>query len=1469
MSRFKSRRHRSRRSTQNVTSNSESLEVRRLMTAQFGRLAHELDGEMQRLDMAVNAVQTVTRLPVVGSLFENSNQEFVDIDGAVRTQITDTLRGLPAGADASTVQHALASRLMANGYLGDHNGDKRIDARDVSVQVDHTTNDVDISLRLTKELTASAPRALDFDLGLDSVPLSLDSQGDLNLQVGIDYQNLAFGLDNNQFYFNTDSKEELQVHLAAQLSDNSLEGRIGFLEFSASQQDKPGAPQTEFAATFNIDVKPTTVDWSIDGTAEVHLDLYAGIAGMSQSAPSLGADLDFSWNFADVSQGRDILTITNAPSLQLNDVRVRLGQVLSDVVAPWLREVQKVTQPLQPVVDLLNTPIPGLTDLSNLVGGEDITLIRLGEMWGDYVSGSGFAWPDRNRAISEESVELLRTAITITNVVNAINQISVDAKNMEIPLGSYQIVGPNSRDIRVAAAATAEQVTRGIISELGFEELSKRSLYEVLDGVQGADRAAAQNLKRAAVTVTGDYNLQTPMFGAKPWVMMLLGQESDLIRLDADAQVTVPNQNIPFANFFGLEVGMNANLEFDAKLGIAYDTRGFLNANVVEGLYIDADSYAQFSGAASLYAGIDVGIASATVHGGLSTGGSKMKVEFADPNGDGKLRPSEISSLPFSELFVTSGRLTADAFVRAEIGVNVPIVGFVGVAKEFVFARQTIIDVSRDVRGGNPWVPNPNPSLAAANAAGELQLHTGPLSHLRNVAQSDTRERLRIEEIGRTAKGATIRVHGFGESEDFEGIQRIIGDLGSDDDVVQVDRSVTTEVRLRGGDGDDRIFSAGSGMNVFFGGAGNDRLEATTGEAHLYGDDGNDTLKLGSGRGSSAHGSAGNDTLYAGTAAAVLSGGDGNDTLFAGYDADSLYGGNGDDLFDLSAGQATVLPGVGNNRVIWSITDGNALLDAAGNTEIEVIGTTSADDITVQGTAPTSSHLHFGTITVDSSTTGRGLSVTLINHGQETEEELAQNNGAGVQTHLRIEGDQGEDQITVADMSGSGLTSLSANLAQLTEPEGDPDTITLHGSAQHDWLTVRQQEYYAWVQDGGSTHAEPAYGPLIAGGLMSVEGLNDYTAYVANSDDQLDIHLHEGSDTARVLGTTGPTMINAGAGDDHLVVLGNSAADFLGQVDFLGERDTNSVTVDLSTISAPITVSVDDTTIRGSIEGTGQNQTTVDYPFALSMSHVGGKPGSMTFRTGSNDDQVTLTGNTPGTSLDVNTGPGHDDVIIANGYFGAVNTSGITVNTGPGSDTVHAADADNDWRLTGSRSARLNGMPLNDAEHLHGGKRGDQFEFDNGVQWAGSLDGQGGRNALDYSAWSSGVSVNLPLGEASNVAGGGGKLIRNVQDFVGGQGDDLFVGDHQDNVISGGHGRDVLIGGAGRDRIDGGPGADLQIGDETRGDRDRTMLSDIAQRWAATADPSQLKHLVNSAFILDDGLLDSLFSDTKEDWLFS
>jgi Ca2+-binding RTX toxin-like protein len=153
--------------------------------------------------------------------------------------------------------------------------------------------------------------------------------------------------------------------------------------------------------------------------------------------------------------------------------------------------------------------------------------------------------------------------------------------------------------------------------------------------------------------------------------------------------------------------------------------------------------------------------------------------------------------------------------------------------------------------------------------------------------------------------------------------------------------------------------------------------------------------------------------------------------------------------------------------------------------------------------------------------------------------------------------------------------------------------------------------------------------------------------------------------------------------------------------------------------------------------------------------------------------------------------------------------------------------------LTGDDGAnRLSGRRGHDT--LMGGEGDDHLRGNGGRDWiaggAGSdtLDGGEDRDLVDYTAASSGVTVDLSSNMAVQSGSADVDTLYGFEQVWGSAFDDLLVGDSADNRLEGGAGNDILWGQGGRDVLHGGGGADrfkvVNVGDSEAGaGRDRIL----------------------------------------------
>ncbi|MEO8700934.1 MAG: calcium-binding protein [Kofleriaceae bacterium] len=340
----------------------------------------------------------------------------------------------------------------------------------------------------------------------------------------------------------------------------------------------------------------------------------------------------------------------------------------------------------------------------------------------------------------------------------------------------------------------------------------------------------------------------------------------------------------------------------------------------------------------------------------------------------------------------------------------------------------------------------------------------------------------------------------------------------------------------------------------------------------------------------------------------------------------------------------------------------------------------------------------------------------------------------------------------------------------------------------------------------------------------------------------LSIYGGAGNDSLR--GGTAADSYHGGDGDDSFV--GGPAAD--GGDTYFGNAGRD--TADYALRTAALTISLDDLANDGAPGELDDVRADVEI--------VRGGSAGDTITGGTGND--TLIG---GPGDDTLAGGGGDDQLFGeagNDTFdeGALANGADTFDGGTGSDTIsyasrsvaieitidevpHSGAANEhdrilasvedarggtgDDTITGSALANvLDGGAGNDAidggpgddtlrggtgtNLLYGGAGDDRFDQGIGATGRDIISGGGDVDTIDYSARSADLVIAMDAATPSGAAGEADLVDTDVENAVGGSGNDSITGNAGDNTLEGRGGTDTLFGLAGDDLLDGGAGAD-------------------------------------------------------------
>jgi hypothetical protein len=292
----------------------------------------------------------------------------------------------------------------------------------------------------------------------------------------------------------------------------------------------------------------------------------------------------------------------------------------------------------------------------------------------------------------------------------------------------------------------------------------------------------------------------------------------------------------------------------------------------------------------------------------------------------------------------------------------------------------------------------------------------------------------------------------------------------------------------------------------------------------------------------------------------------------------------------------------------------------------------------------------------------------------------------------------------------------------------------------------------------------------------------------------------------------GPTTVNLG---DYLGV-----QDILGSLTITNPPSFTTLTVDDSADPIGRTATLDTfTDASGSTFGriTGLAPASISYKQADTSSPV-------TIDGGAGADTFTVA-SLPFQAVDLNTGAGNDTVVLQTA------SGGLVVDGQGGTNTLVGPSASVTWIIAGDNAGNIAGVAtFTGVEDLTGGSANDTFKLSNGKGVVGVINGGGGVNTLDYSSYTTGVTVNLTTGAATGTGG-----VTNIQNVTGSPANDRITGSSASNVLNGDGGSDLLNGGSG--------GADSFILAATQGTAttitgggtaDTLRAANIANTWTIT-----------------------------------
>ena len=264
---------------------------------------------------------------------------------------------------------------------------------------------------------------------------------------------------------------------------------------------------------------------------------------------------------------------------------------------------------------------------------------------------------------------------------------------------------------------------------------------------------------------------------------------------------------------------------------------------------------------------------------------------------------------------------------------------------------------------------------------------------------------------------------------------------------------------------------------------------------------------------------------------------------------------------------------------------------------------------------------------------------------------------------------------------------------------------------------------------------------------------------------RLDIYGTDGDDVMNVSDVTGPTYIHAGGGDDIINIADASAVNQL-----IPWLTVDGGTGDDTLVGADTDATWNITSQNSGKVNTGlvftgvENLTGGAKADAFVFADGAGVDGSINGKEGNN----TLNWSAYTTPVKANLATGK-----ATGIGGQFTWIENFVGSSSTADELTGFDLPNTWSITANNAGNIDGIfNFSSFENLTGGSQPDWFQFADGKGVSGNIDGALGRDTLDWSAYTTPITVNLGLGTANGIGG----VFARIENVIGGQANDTLIG---------------------------------------------------------------------------------------------
>jgi Ca2+-binding RTX toxin-like protein len=382
----------------------------------------------------------------------------------------------------------------------------------------------------------------------------------------------------------------------------------------------------------------------------------------------------------------------------------------------------------------------------------------------------------------------------------------------------------------------------------------------------------------------------------------------------------------------------------------------------------------------------------------------------------------------------------------------------------------------------------------------------------------------------------------------------------------------------------------------------------------------------------------------------------------------------------------------------------------------------------------------------------------------------------GINKHVVFDGGSGadQDQLTVVGVATHNDFSLLPTTSTLmvngfAYEFSNIDRLTANGQGANDSFAILGPAAFPVVFNGGAG-SDTLQGPNIA----NTWALNVVNGGVLNGNVQFGgmENLTGGSDVDTFVmnpGASISSVINGGGGNDVITYASRStpisvdprvsSATGVGRyvsIETIAGSSANNTIVGPNRINNWVISGVNVVTLNGLTFSGVENVTGNKQADIFNFTNGGYLTGKIDGKAGSN-------------SLNFNGDTGTNSINLATGAYTNAAHAGAFINVGSfvgsasGATTLIAPDETNTWSINGSNQGNVAGDSFTQIPNLTGGAQNDTFIFANGTGVAGTVNGGGGTDVLDYSRYTTAHTIDL-------------NKVANMETLIGGSGIDTLIG---------------------------------------------------------------------------------------------